>query len=321
MKLKICITGANGFIGSALLKKLVEEGHTVNVLTRNKIDSTEQIKYYAADLLDEQSCLDTFLDGVSVIYHCAGEIKNESRMYGLHVEGTRRLLEVLCSKILNTGKAVHWVQLSSVGAYGSPAGKANEPRVITEDTICKPVGKYEITKTLSDDLLLQFAKKQSLLTYTILRPSNVIASNMPNQSLRSLVKMIKNRLFFYIGNRTSVATYIHLDDVVDALLLCGKDARAHGQVFNLSNDCALSDIVNTVSTTSFIKPPNICVPERPLRLFVKIISTVVRIPLTQDRIDALVRHTHYPANKLRVILGFMPKHDIASAASNMFDKN
>ena len=318
--MKICVTGAGGFIGKALVGQLTAQGHTVHLLTRVGKVSTEFKKYFVANLLDENASLDAFLGDASVIYHCAGEIKNTSLMHGMHVDGTRRLLAAVRARINATKHRVHWVQLSSVGAYGPPAGAANKRRIVTEETRCMPVGEYEVTKTIADELVKEFAKTEPLFTYTILRPSNVVASSMPNQSLRSLVGMIKKRLFFYIGSRTAIANYVHLDDVVAALLLCGEDTRAQGQVFNLSNDCALSDMVGAIAKSSGIKPPSVCVPERPLRLFVKLISMVVRTPLTQDRIDALVRHTYYPTNKLRDVLGFVPKHDIHAAACHMFDE-
>jgi nucleoside-diphosphate-sugar epimerase len=318
--LKVCVTGAGGFIGKALVELLMAQGHTINLLTRVEKASTEYKKYFVANLLDEHVSLRAFLCDASVIYHCAGEIKNTSLMHGLHVDGTRRLLAAVHAKIRVTKQRVHWVQLSSVGAYGPPAGAANVRRVVTEETPCKPVGEYEVTKTMADELVIAFAKTEPLFSYTILRPSNVVASSMPNQSLRSLVGMIKRRLFFYIGSRTAVANYVHLDDVVDALILCGTDTCAQGQLFNLSNDCALSHMVGMIAQTSGIKPPNVCVPELPLRLFVKLIPTLAWIPLTQDRIDALVRHTYYPTNKLGDVLGFVPKRDIPAAACHMFDE-
>ena len=90
--MKICITGAGGFIGKALVGQLTAQGHIINLLTRVEKSSTVEINYFVANLLDENACLDAFLGDASVIYHCAGEIKNVSLMHGLHVDGTRRLL-------------------------------------------------------------------------------------------------------------------------------------------------------------------------------------------------------------------------------------
>ena len=117
-----------------------------------------------------------------------------------------------------------------------------------------------------------------------------------------------------------MATYVHVNDVVDALILCGTDSKARGQVFNLSNDCALSEIVSAVANASGFKPSNLCIPEIPLRMLVKLLSLVVLTPLTQERIDALVRRTYYPSTKIKEMLGFMPKHAIPNAVLSLLDE-
>lgn len=316
----ICLTGGAGFIGQGLVSRLELSGFDVRLLTRRGKVCTDQKQYFVADLADKSVVLDAFLDGVSVVYNCAGEINNTTLMHAVHVDGTRRLLEAVGRRINNTKKPIHWVQLSSVGAYGSSIGLANQLRIVTETTECRPVGEYEVTKTLADELVMQLAATESLFSYTILRPSNVIGMCMPNQSLRSLVSIIKKRLFFYIGSRLTVATYVHVNDVVDALILCGTDSKARGQVFNLSNDCALSEIVSAVANASGFKPSNLCIPEIPLRMLVKLLSLVVLTPLTQERIDALVRRTYYPSTKIKEMLGFMPKHAIPNAVLSLLDE-
>ncbi|MDO9125232.1 NAD(P)-dependent oxidoreductase [Methylotenera sp.] len=317
--INIAITGGSGFIGQRLVDGLEVAGFNyIRPLTRKKRISTTSRRYYVGDLSDKNVSLAGFLDDVEVIYHCAGEIKNTSLMRALHVDGTASLLKAVSKQIKVTQRPIHWVQLSSVGAYGSPEGSASERRIVTEATSCNPLGEYEVTKTMADELVIQFAEAEPLFSYTILRPSNVIGASMTNQSLRSLINMIKKRLFFYIGSRSAVATYIHVDDVVSALMLCGTDLRARGQVFNLSNDCALSEIVSAIAKASGFKAPNLCVPENLLRFIVKLTSWLVRIPLTQDRIDALVRHTHYPTTKIKEVLDFVPQHDIPSAVTFMF---
>lgn len=315
----VCLTGSTGFIGQRLSSKLVDKGFDVLMLTRGNKPNTSKKRYFIANLTDDNVLLDGFLDDASVIYHCAGEIKDTKLMYELHVNGTKRLLEAVDKQIKDTQKPIHWVQLSSVGAYGSPSGLANEQRIVTELTECNPIGEYEVTKTIADELVKELAATQPLFSYTILRPSNVIGPSMPNQSLRSLVQIIKKRLFFYIGSRTSVATYIHVDDVVDALILCGTDLRARGQVFNLSNDCNLSEIVSAVATAAGIKPPSLCLPEKPIRFLVKTLSPIKNIPLTAQRIDALVKNTYYPTQKIKDLLDFTPKYNIPRSVSPIFD--
>lgn len=315
--MSICVTGGSGFIGQRLVHRLSAEGYQVRILTRTRKATVSDNQYFVADLIDGNVTLKDFLCGVRTIYHCAGEVVSKKLMYDLHVKGTARLLEALRREIELTKKPVHWVQLSSVGAYGNPNFLKNEKHIITETTPHSPMGEYEVTKTLSDELIMQLAKIEPLFTYTILRPSNVIGPAMPNQSMNAMIGIIKQRLFFYIGSRDAVATYIHLDDVVEALLLCGADLRARGQIFNLSNDCLLSEIVDAVSQASNVKSPTLCVPEKPLRLLVKLISSLTSIPLTQARIDSLVRYRFYPHAKIEQVLGFVPKHDIPDAIASM----
>jgi len=208
------------------------------------------------------------------------------------------------------GKNIHWVQLSSVGVYGSFTNSPSAPRVVNESSTISPVGIYEQTKAEADKLLLKVSSSAGF-TFTILRPSNVVGFLMPNESFKALLLAIKKRRFFYIGSRNSIASYIHLDDVVEALVLCATEVKAKNQIFNISNDCKFSDIVSAISLYVGIKPPFACLPEKLLRCLVMFIPRFLTFPLTKPRIDALVSQTRYPATKIKVLLGFAPSRSIA----------
>ncbi|HMS27501.1 MAG TPA: NAD(P)-dependent oxidoreductase [Burkholderiaceae bacterium] len=316
----ICVTGGAGFIGKPLVDALVKSGHVVHVLTRHTDShkqTTQQPLYYQADLTCVEGDLQDFLKDAHVLYHCAGEIKNEAVMQSLHVHGTQRLLEAVRAHMHRTQQTFHWVQLSSVGAYGPPLTASSEARVVTEDTLTQPEGVYESTKTQSDELVMRFAENEPMFSYTILRPSIVIAKDMPNGSVRALTNMMRRGLFFYIGTRTAIANYVHLNDVIDALLLCGNDSRARGHTFNLSNDCLWADIVTAVKTKLSKNLPMMCIPELPLRWLVGLMPSFVKSPLTKERIDVLTRHTSYPANKLKAQLNFVPAVDIPTVFCQM----
>jgi nucleoside-diphosphate-sugar epimerase len=314
----ISIAGATGFVGSRLLAECSKLDNEIRYLSRKKRKSIFNAKLILADLDSTVDKLVPLFDDVSIFYNCAGEVKNTSLMYKVHVDGTALLLEAVKIVLKEKKKPIHWVQLSSVGAYGPPEGAANTYRVVTEETPEKPNGEYEVTKTLADQLVVNLAQVEPLFTYTILRPSNVIAADMPNQSIRSLVKTIQKGLFFYVGTRSAVATYIHVDDVVAALLKCGNDIRARGHTFNLSNDCALTEIVSSIAQASGISKPRLRVPENCLRFLTKILLKFKDIPLTQSRIDALVKHTYYPFTKIEKVIGFVPQHDIPQSIISMF---
>lgn len=315
----ICVTGGSGFIGKELVKRLSNTESSIRLLTRKNVPNTDRLEYYAGDLSDPKISLEAFLDGVDVIFHCAGEISDIAAMRALHVDGTSHLLSAVLAEIRRSKKSVHWVQLSSVGAYGPPQGRADEYRIIDEKSATHPNGEYEITKTLSDELVIKTAKITPLLSFTILRPSNVIGQTMTNQSLRALINAVKSRQFFYIGGKYPICNYIHVDDVVSALMLCGSDARANGEIFNLSNDCLLKDLIGSIELSFDLRSTKLCVPETPLRILVSIVSKFKKIPLTSDRIDALVKRTFYKSGHISRVLGFIPQHVIPEAVPQMFN--
>ncbi len=311
--MKIAITGASGFIGRRLVNALSRQGHDVSVLSR-RVDHAfpSGIQVVNGDLTAANWPLDRLLEGREVVFHCAGEIRDVAAMKALHVSGTQRLLQAALQEAAEKGHPIHWVQLSSVGVYGSPPEYVNRERVVTEATPPQPVGVYEVTKTQSDALVMR-AGETGLVTYSIVRPSNVFGGDMPNPSLRSLGVMVRKRLFFYIGRSGAVATYVHVDDVVDVLQLCGTDHRAQGKVFNISNDCLLEELVEGMASALNVTRPWVRLPESLVRAAALVAAKVARIPLTQQRINVLVRRTRYPYLKLEQELGFTPRISVPNA--------
>ena len=316
----ICVTGASGFIGQRLVKRLLQNSLKVRALNRSNSSLLANKSYFFGDLSNNKS-LDGFLTDATIIYHCAGEVKNTSLMYKTHVDGTRLLLNEVNAQIQSTNKPIHWVQLSSVGAYGKSLKNISEIRQVTESSTCNPLGEYEITKTLSDELVIKFADSQPLFSYTILRPTNVVGPNMSNQSFISLLKIIRKRIFFYIGHRCSIANYVHVDDVIEALILCGHNKQARNQIFILSNDCKLSDIVQSVSLSLGLSTNKLCFSEKFMRLLVKFIPSFFRHPLSQTRIDALVSRTLYSNSKIKDLLEFSPQYSIPEFSVNLMNES
>lgn len=295
--MNVLVTGASGFIGSALVERLVASGIHVVALTR-RTDRTfaPQVERRIGDLATGAGITPDLLNGISVVFHCAGEIGDPSRMHAVHVDGTRRLLDGAVER-----GSIHWVQLSSVGAYGPPPAPA-APRIVTETTPENPRGPYEISKTAAD-MLVRSAPRDRV-TWTILRPSNVIGARMPNQSLRGLLSALRRGRYFHIGSPGAIATYVHVDDVAAALLECARQPQAHGEIFNLSSDCPLDAVLARAAQTMRATPPRWRVPESIVRLAVRTLSPVMSLPLTQPRIDALVARTSYPADKMQSMLSF-----------------
>ncbi|MFO2464110.1 NAD-dependent epimerase/dehydratase family protein [Pseudomonas sp. 15FMM2] len=316
--MKVCITGGTGFIGGPLCTALLSQGYAVKMLSRTDRAQAPGLVVTAGDLLEGGEPLLSFIEDCDVLFHCAGEIKNTDLMYDLHVHGTGNLLKAVSEKINRTGQGFHWVQLSSTGAYGRRT--ATSQTVVDEGFSPAPVGEYEVTKTISDELVVSFSKIEPRFTYTILRPSIVIGANMPNQSFFQLAAMVRKGLFFYIGSKQALSTYVHVNDVVRALILCATHVKARGEIFILSNDCPLSEVIESIADVYSVSKPILKVPERILRLLVRLVSPLIKLPLTNERIDELVKRTSYSSAKLKRELGFEFQQSIPSAMPELLDQ-
>ncbi|OUR64412.1 hypothetical protein A9Q79_07900 [Methylophaga sp. 42_25_T18] len=301
---KVCVTGANGFIGRRLVDELIMQGYDVTVLSRRDNDVfPAMVKLVKGDLTAVDCALEQFISNCDVVFHCAGEIHDTKLMKALHVDGTQRLIQAVLKKSKQRKQPIHWVQLSSVGVYGPPTLKANEERTVTEDSPVRPKGEYEETKAKSDQLVMR-AGARGLMSYTIIRPSNVFGIGMPNKTLRELAKVVQKGLYFHIGYLSPVATYVHVNDVVELLVNCGHAKGAKREIFNISNDCQLEELIGGMASSHNVKQPWLRFPESLVRLATQIMSHFVALPLTKERIDALVSRTSYPTSKLERKLGF-----------------
>jgi len=312
--MKVGVTGATGFIGKRLCQALLDRGNEVVALSRRDSIAISGVTHCKGDLSGDPETLIGFVEDLDVLYHCAGELKNESSMYGLHVVGTRSLLAAIHAYIQRSGRSVHWVQLSSVGAYGPGKNSANQARTVDEQCTPAPVGEYEVTKTLADESLLAVAAVEPKLSFTLVRPSNVVSAAMTNQSFFKFANAIRRRWFFYIGCGQALATYVHVDDVVDALLQCSVRPEARNETFILSNDCEQRELVQAIAHFYGVPPPFLRVPENLVRAAIKFLPASLR-PLTQGQIDALVKRTHYSTSHAARILDFTPKSIAEQLAS------
>lgn len=293
----VAITGGTGFIGKHLIARHVARGDQVRYLTRRK--TAEDIRGAIAHIGNLSSSigeLRQFVRGADVLYHCAAELRNETDMHNTNVLGTANLLAAA------TGEAGRWVQLSSTGVYGS--GLRGD---INEDTEINPVNAYERSKAASDDLVCAAAKTQNL-PCVVLRPSNVYGTDMPNQSLFQLIRMIDRGMFFFIGKRGAVANYIHVENVVDALVLCGTAGLpGNGRAYIVSDHRTLEDFVGIITTALEKNTPQKRLPESLVRAAVALAGLIPKFPLKPSRVDALTNRTVYRADRIGSELGYRNK--------------
>ncbi len=300
------ITGASGFIGSALVRQQLRAGHVVRCLTRRPDRQLRGVQVVEGNLEEPDDRLVRFADGLDVLYHCAGDVADERRMHAVNVGGVRALLRAA------SGRIGRWVQLSSAGVYGQ-----HRSGVISEDTVPAPLGTYERTKAEADALVIDAGRQGTIASHVVLRPTIVFGSAMANPSIRQMIQVIRRGLFFFIGARGASANYIHVSDVVQALVLCGTSVRAGGRVYNLSDWCTIEDFAGAIADALGRPRPRLRLPEPPVRCAARVVGRVAPFPLTESRVDALVTRSRYSIDRIQQELHFVPAVSIPAGLASM----
>lgn len=290
----VAITGGTGFIGGRLVLHHLACGDEVRVLSRRPPGTSglpDTVVWYCDDLANPINLL-PFVEYVDVLYHCAAENNNNSKMLAANVDGTRNLTRAA------EGKIGHWVQLSSVGVYGTHAdGK------ITEETPIRPVNVYEESKAVAENIVIEAAARGSF-SYSILRPSKVYGVGMTNNVLFQLMSLINRRVFFFIGKPGASANYIHVDNVVDGLVRCGSMPAARGRIYNISDYRTIEDFVAIISQALHKPAPRLRFSESLARMIARMTVFIPNNPLTEQRVNAMVKRAIYSTAKLEAELGY-----------------
>jgi len=316
MHMVVGITGASGYIGSALFERHLASGDEVRILTRAgtglrtiaQRPVPEQVTAICGDLADPDDNLTRFADGLDVLYHCAGEVRDQVRMPAVNVGGTQALLDAA------KGRIGRWVQLSSAGVYGR-----HRDGIVVEEMPVAPVGLYEETKASADALVFEAAYEGRLASAVVLRPSIVFGEGMPNQSIVQMARVIDRGLFFFIGAPGASANYVHRSNVVDALILCGASPAADKRVYNLSDWCTIEDFAGAIADALGRRRPSLRLPEPPVRAAVRTFGRLANLPLTESRVDALVNRSRYPIARIEQELGYGVAVPIADGIVRMLD--
>ena len=137
-----------------------------------------------------------------------------------------------------------------------------------------------------------------------MRPSNVFGAEMTNQSIFNMISIIDRGLFFYIGSSPAIATYIHVNNVIEVLLRCAVDNHSKCRIYNLSDDCTLVDFVDAISGALKRPPPRFKIPRVIASLMAGVFGRIPGFPLTNGRINALRNRTKYSISKIQEELGY-----------------
>ncbi|MGK5092237.1 NAD-dependent epimerase/dehydratase family protein [Deltaproteobacteria bacterium TL4] len=226
----LLITGANGFIGRYLIKRLVSENHQVRalVLPGEITDPTwnRQVEIYRGDITQPETLGPAF-EGVQTVFHLASVVTDwgkESLFQAVTVEGTRN--------IMNRSAEVQArvVLISSFVVYGD----ALLLDLCTEDhPYGKPLGPYSRSKQQQEQVALEIADKRKV-ALSIIRPTNVFG---PGSLLwvDEVVKQLQWGVPVLVGFKAKNAGLCYVDHVVDIMIRAASMPIAVGRIYNASD--------------------------------------------------------------------------------------
>lgn len=235
--MNILVTGSNGFIGSHVSRYLRKQGNYVIGLGRRDHPVGQVDEYVCCDM-DTEKVEQLFeiirVKRIDAVVHLAADMRKEP--YGVEVVshncvGTQRLLE-LCEK---KGIGV-FVQLSSLPVIGKPI-----EHPITEKHPLAPPTVYHATKVM-EELLANYADERHGLRTVSFRISAPVGTGMNQNTIfpTFVSRAVRGENLILSGKGSRKQTYVHVDDISQAIFLALEKDNAHG-VYNLSSHNCLSN--------------------------------------------------------------------------------
>jgi dihydroflavonol-4-reductase len=211
--MKSLVTGATGFVGSAVVRRLLREDHRVRVLARAGSDRRNlqglDVEVVEGDLTDAAS-LTTVCDGCDAVFHVAADYRlwapQPEQLYRTNVDGTRALLEA--SKRTGVPRVVYTSSVATLGIPrdGSPGDET------TDVSLSDMVGHYKRSKFLAEAVVRDYAAQG--VPVVIVNPSTPIGPRdiKPTPTGRIVRDAMNGRLPAYVDTGLNV---VHVDDVAD----------------------------------------------------------------------------------------------------------
>ena len=216
--MKILITGASGFIGSAVLRQLLQAGHDMRVLLRVDSDLRNltglDIETVTGDLTMPSS-LDRALEGCEALFHVAADyrlwVPDPENMYKTNVHGTRNIM--LSAAKAGVKRIVYTSSVATLGLTrnGSPADETT-PAILTD-----MIGHYKRSKFLAEAEVRRLVIEQNLPA-VIVNPSTPIGPRdiKPTPTGQMIVQAASGRMPAYVDTGLNL---VHVDDVARGHLL------------------------------------------------------------------------------------------------------
>ena len=303
--MEILVTGGTGKIGSKLIPVLIENGHRISVLVRNKEKACNLLppdcRVIIGDITNPNS-IQGCCDGIDIVYHLVGISGNErpserefARYRKVNVEGLRNVINEA------KGKVKRFIYVSSIAAMGIV-----KEMPISPDSVCRPYNPYQVSKYEAEQLVLQEVKDNQFPAI-ILRPSQVYGVG-GEYSYQNIMKMVK--MGFLPKMREALVSHCYIDDLISTLS-CVVDKGTCGSIYICTTEKSIGFYESVRLISTLMNRKVVLVPVSrwiiySMAFFIeKICALLGRKPfVTRNNIIAMTTDRIYDLSKNKEDLGF-----------------
>jgi nucleoside-diphosphate-sugar epimerase len=292
--MKIFVTGATGFIGKRLSRRLVSQGHDVVCAGRRLFALGELLARVKPLYLDIEN-IDMIKNILSkekpdVVFHCAALVRDNSlpRLMKANRDGTRNVFEACF--IENIKKIVY---LSSIAVI---SGNPQTP--FTDDFSFAATNNYGLSKIEAEKIAHLYRQKG--LKVSIIRPVMVYGENEPHL-LGAICRLIRWRMIPIIGDGKTKLQLVDIDNVVDVMMLALSNEKAYDGTYIVADKEILEvgEFIKYIAKCQGSKTP-FKIPES-----VKII--LEKIPFLKKQILLLTKDRVHNIERIEKDLGYAPR--------------
>ena len=304
------VTGATGFTGSNLVKKLLQQGVDVVALARKSSNLKPfdglPIKWFIGDVFDPE-LIAAATKNVNYIFHMVTPFREAKSpdvgYHKVHVVSTKLLAE----SALKQPEFRRFVHVSTIGVHGhieEPPGDENCP--------LKPGDIYQETKLEGETWINHFGKKTGL-PVTVVRPAGIYGPG--EKRLLKIYKMVMQGWVPAIGNGSNLLHFVHVDDLTNFFIHAATQSPAIGEVFICGSQQAIAfrDMVKLISDYYQVPAQFINLPAAPLFALADLCECICRPvgiepPIYRRRLAFYTKDRSFNTGKMQSLLDFSPTH-------------
>lgn len=252
------VTGATGFIGSHVVRRLLLRGDRVRVLVRGSSPRSNiealGCEIVIGDLKDSMSLL-RCVQGCRRVYHVAADYRlwarNPQEIYDNNVGGTRNLLSACCEA--GVEKVVYTSSVGTIGMQRNGVPAIEDTPVKLDDMI----GHYKRSKFMAEQVAREFAA--SGLPVVIVNPTTPIGAGdiKPTPTGKIILDFLRGRLPAYVETGLNL---VAVEDVAEGHLLAETRGRVGERYLLGGENWSLKEILNALAEICGRRPPRFRIP-------------------------------------------------------------